>query len=195
VRRGLFVLICAACCAACSTQTRAQSTPRVAAPSRSLDLVFVFVRDWAAKEDVELNMVRKNGRTTITLLREARPGRPRVLLDSIAAGEKAPEQIETILDSFDLWAMNAPDAPGAACKTVRGRRSCAIAFKDYSLVMQVERGRAVRVQRYTGLDRNTGNKSARALGDIILTWARQREAAKARGGDVRLHLLPDRLAK
>ena len=80
-----------------------------------------------------------------------------------------------MLDSFDIWAMNAPDAPGAACRTVNGQRSCAITWEDYSLVMRVESGGTARVQRYTGLERSTGNPSARALADFVLAWARERE--------------------
>lgn len=78
-----------------------------------------------------------------------------------------------MLASFDIWALNAPDAPGAACKTVRGQRSCSITFNDYSLVMRVQRGRQVRVQRYTGLENSTSNQSARALGDFVFAWARR----------------------
>jgi len=80
-----------------------------------------------------------------------------------------------LLNSFDIWALNAPDAPGAACRTVLGERSCSITFNDYSLVMRVQRGREVRVQRYTGLEKSTSNRSARALGDFVFEWARQRE--------------------
>jgi hypothetical protein len=175
VRSVLSILICAAACIGCSTRAGAQSTTPASAASRSLDVILIFVRDSDAREDVEFESVRKKGRTTIKLYREARPGRPRILLDSIPSGEKEPEQVTTILNSFDLWEMNAPNAKGAACRTVRGRRNCAIAFHDYSLVMQVERGRSVRVQRYTSLDDSSGNQTARALGDIILRWARERE--------------------
>ena len=80
-----------------------------------------------------------------------------------------------MLNSFDIWALNAPDAPGAACRTVLGQRSCNITFNDYSLVMQVQRGREVRVQRYTGLEKRTSNQSARALGDFVFAWARKRD--------------------
>ena len=83
--------------------------------------------------------------------------------------------VERMLRSFDIWALNAPDAPGAACRTVLGQRSCAITFNDYSLVMQVQRGREVRVQRYTGLEKSTSNRSARELADFIFAWARMRE--------------------
>ena len=83
--------------------------------------------------------------------------------------------VERMLSSFDIWALNAPDAPGAACRTVLGQRSCSITFNDYSLVMQVQRGREVRVQRYTRLEKSTSNRSARALGDFVFAWARMRE--------------------
>lgn len=79
-----------------------------------------------------------------------------------------------MLNAFDLWALNAPDAPGAACRTVLGQRSCSITFIDYSLVMQVQSGRDVRVQRYTRLEKSTANQSARALGDFVFAWARKR---------------------
>ena len=84
-----------------------------------------------------------------------------------------------MLNAFDIWALNAPDAPGAACRTVMGERSCSITFNDYSLVMRVQSGQEVRVQRYTGLEKSKSNQSARALGDFVFEWARNR------GGSVR----------
>lgn len=80
-------------------------------------------------------------------------------------------------DSFDVWAMNAPNAPGAACRTVDGQRSCAITWEDYSVVMRVESGGDVRVQRYTGLEKSTGTPSVRALGDFVLAWASKLEGS------------------
>lgn len=59
--------------------------------------------------------------------------------------------------------------------TVRGGRTCSITVNDYSLVMRVQRGRDVRVQRYTGLEHSTGNPTARALADFVFAWARARQ--------------------
>jgi hypothetical protein len=99
------------------------------------------------------------------------------LLESIGPTRKDAAEIVALLDSFDIWAMNAPDAAGASCRTERGRRKCVIAHNDYSVVMLVAGGGQVRVQRYIGLEQRTSSESARALGDYILAWARKREAA------------------
>lgn len=124
---------------------------------------------------MELTLVQRLGRSTLTLFRPARDGRPRILLNAIGSGEQDAERVRAMLDSFDIWAMNAPDAAGAACRTVLGQRSCRPTVKDYSLVMRVESGREVRVQRYTRLEKSTSSRSARALGDFVLEWARKRE--------------------
>ena len=185
VPAGLYLLLCAALCVGCSgradTNALTPSTAR-ATGTRSFDVLLIFVRDWEAGEDVELGLIRdrRTGRSTITLIREERVGRPRIVLDSIASGEKGADAVLAKLDSFDIWAMNAPNAPGAACRTVNGQRRCAITAQDYSLVMQVERGRRVRVQRYTHLERLASSRQVRALGDFILTWAREREAGMRR---------------
>jgi hypothetical protein len=113
----------------------------------------------------------------VTLARPAREN-PRVLLDSVGPAPLDAEMVRAMLDSFDVWAMNAPDAPGAACKTVLRIRRCYPTFKDYSLVMRVESGGEIRVQRYTGLQKNTSNRSARALGDFVLAWARQAQSSQ-----------------
>ena len=129
-----------------------------------------------------LAVIRDAGESTVVLFRQARDGQPRIVLDSIGPGpkEQEPEEVREMLASFDVWALNAPNAPGAACRTVNGERSCAITWNDYSLVMRVESGGQVRVQRYTGLEKSTGHASARALADFVLAWARERESGLAR---------------
>ena len=98
------------------------------------------------------------------------------MLDSAGPGQKVPDEVVALLDSFDLWAMNAPNAPGAACMTLDEQRICNRTVNDYSLAMKVQSGTEVRVQRYTGLDKSTAHPAARALGDFVLGWARKREA-------------------
>ncbi len=171
MRSGVCSLICAACCIGCTDPV----TPPAASPP--VDRLLIFARD--LNEDVTLHLTRNAGGSTVVLFRQASPGQSRIVLDSVGPGpkEQEPEEIRAMLASFDVWALNAPDAPGAACRTVNGQRSCAITFQDYSLVMQVERGGQVRVQRYTGLERSTGNQTARALADFVLAWARKREAS------------------
>ncbi len=83
-----------------------------------------------------------------------------------------------MLESFDIWAMNHPDAPGAACRTVNGERSCNITWNDYSLVMRVESGDDFRVQRYTGLETMPSSWPARGLGDFVLAWVRRIEGGR-----------------
>jgi hypothetical protein len=142
--------------------------------SPPIDRLFVYARTWPT-EEVELALIRDAGESTVTLFRPARDGRPRIVLDSVGPGPEDVEEVGAMLDSFDVWAMNAPNAPGAACRTVNGQRSCAITFNDYSLVMRVESGGEVRVQRYTHLELSTASPSARALADLVLAWARKRE--------------------
>ena len=137
--------------------------------------MFIFVRDWP-RGDVELNLIRDAGGSAVTLFHPARDGQPRVLLDSIGPADAEPEELVTLLNSFDVWAMNAANARGAACTTVNGQRSCAIAMYDYSVAMRVESRGKVRVQRYTGLETITGSRSVRAMGDYILAWANKLEA-------------------
>ena len=182
MRRSLCLLICAACCIGCTNRARPNALP--AAPAEALvapriDRLDLFVRN-AAREAVELTLTRDARGSTVTLVRPAYDGRRRMVLDSIGPAGQDPEMVLPMLDSFDIWAMNAPDAPGAACKTVRGQRSCSITFNDYSLVMRVQSGRQVRVQRYTGLEKSTSNRSARALGDFVFAWARKREGRRQR---------------
>jgi hypothetical protein len=148
---------------------RASPNTRPAAPAE-IDRVDLFVRN-AAREFVELTLTRESRGDTVTWYVQRYDGR----LRPIGPREQDTEMAVRLLSSFDIWALNAPDAPGAACRTVLGQRSCAITFDDYSLVMRVQRGQEVRVQRYTGLEKSTSNPSARALGDFVFEWARMRE--------------------
>ena len=189
-RRLLTVAMTAACCIGCSD-------PPTSPVSPPIDRLFLFARNWPT-EEVELFVFREGGQSTIVLFRPAREGQPRVVLDSIGPAPEEPEEVGEMLASFDIWALNAPNAPGAACTTVNGERFCDITWNDYSLVMRVESGSHVRVQRYTGLEKSTGHPSARALGDFVLAWARERQnelapdqrnsisaALPVRGGDIR----------
>ena len=166
--RRLSAAIGAACCIGCGDPS---TSPGVSPP---IDRLLIYATNWPT-EEVEFAMTRNAGESTVVLFRPARPGRPRLVLDSIGPSPTAPEEVRAMLASFDIWAMNAPNARDAACKTVNGQRTCVIAEKDYSLVMLVERGGQVRVQRYTGLERSTANPSARGLGDFVLAWARKRQ--------------------
>lgn len=131
---------------------------------------------------MELTLTRDAHGSTAILVRPDYDARLRAwrrsgtVLDSIGPAERDTDNmLARMLNSFDIWALNAPDAPGAACKTVMGQRSCSITFNDYSLVMRVQRGREVRAQRYTVLEKSTSNRSARALADFVFAWARKRE--------------------
>ena len=173
LRRGLCLLICAACCVGCAARAKSDILPAAAAeasvtpPFDSLDL---FVRN-AAREAVALNLTRKSRGGTETWYVRRYDWRQRPL----GPAEQATDMAVRMLNTFDLWALNDPDAPGAACRTVMGQRSCSITFNDYSLVMRVQRGRQVRVQRYTRLEKSTSNPSARALADFVFAWARMLE--------------------
>lgn len=166
VRRGLCLVLCAAG-VGCSDSP---SSPAQASPP--IDRLFIFARNWPT-DYVEVALIRSAGGSTTTLFRPYAPGRPRIVLDSIGPGPEEPEEIRTILDSFDVWAMTAPDAPDGACRTVNGERNCAITVEDYSVVLRVEGGGRAWAQRYTGLEKSTGNAAARALGDLVLAWGRR----------------------
>lgn len=166
--RYLTVAIGAACCIGCTDPPTSPAREIVSPP---IDRLFIFVRDWP-NDFVELSLIRDAGRSTLVLFRPPGDGQPRMVIDSIGPGPTEPEEVRAMLDSFDVWALNAPNAPGAACRTVNGQRSCYATANDYSLVMRVESGAEVRVQRYTGLEKSTGSQSARALGDFILAWVR-----------------------
>jgi hypothetical protein len=173
VRRSLCVLICLACGVACTARATPSALPAARAEARAappIDRVDLFVRN-AAREFVELTATRHARGGTVTWYVQRFDGRSR----PIGPAEQDTAMVIRMLDAFDLWALNAPNAPGAACRTVLGERSCAITLNDYSLVMQVQSGRQVRVQRYTGLDSSTAHRSARALGDFVFTWARTRK--------------------
>ena len=172
-RRGRSFPIAAAFCLGCTVATPTE--PERPTPDTPIHRFLLYARNWPV-EEVELALVRDTGGSTVTLFRPARDGNPRIVLDSVGPSSADAEEVRVMLDSFDVWELNAPNAPGAACRTVDGQRSCAITSNDYSLVMQVERGWDVRVQRYTGLESSMGSRQARALGDYVLAWARRREA-------------------
>lgn len=173
-RRYLTVAVCVACIGCDNSPTAPVSPP--------IDRLFIYARNWPS-EEVELALIRNAGESTVTLFLPAREDHPRIVLDSIGPGAEEPEEVRTMLASFDIWALNAPNAPGAACRTVNGQRSCNPTFNDYSLVMRVESGGKVRVQRYTHLELSTAVPSARALADFVLAWARTYEG----GGQAHLH--------
>jgi len=169
----LCLLICLACCIRCTGRAKPNTLPvapaaAVAAPT--IDRLDLFVRN-AAREAVQLTLVRdtRGGTVTWHVLRQDERGRP------LGPVEQDTDMAVRLLNSFDVWALNEPDAPGAACRTVMGERSCSITFNDYSLVMRVQSGQEVRVQRYTRLEKSTSNRSARALGDFVFAWARMRD--------------------
>ena len=169
-RVHVCLLIFAACCLGCTHRLDSQTLHPV-------DRFFIFARNWPT-EEVELILKRDHGATTVILFRPARDKRPRILLDSIGPVRNDPDIVREMFASFDVWALNAPNAPGAACTTRNGTRKCVPKWKDYSVAMRVERGGEVRVQRYTGLEKKKGNPSARALGDFVLAWARQVESRR-----------------
>ena len=170
---GIGAALALACGIGCTNRAKPNALPAapaeaaVAAPIDQLDL---FVRN-AAREAVELSVTRKTRGSTVTWHVQRYDGRRR----PIGPAEQDTDMVERLLNAFDLWALNAPDAPGAACRTVLGQRSCSITFNDYSLVMRVQRGRDVRVQRYTGLEKSTSNRSARELADFVFAWARTKK--------------------
>ena len=169
-RRYLTAAILAACCIGCSDD--APTSPAVSPP---IDVFLLYTRNWPT-EEVELEVVRDAGETRVTLFRPARDAQPRVVLhESIGPGPEEPEKVREMLESFDVWALNAPNAAGAACSTKNGQRICNPTFNDYSLVMQVQSGGRVRVQRYTHLELSTAVPSARGLADFVLAWARELE--------------------
>ena len=192
MRRSLCLLICAASFIGCTTRARPAVAPASdealrrdkpkalpAAPAEAsvtppIDRVDLFVRN-AAREAVELTLRRDTRGSTVTWYVVRYDGRRR----PVGPPEQDTDMVVRMLNAFDIWALNAPDAPGAACRTVMGERSCSITFNDYSLVMRVQSGQEVRVQRYTGLEKSKSNQSARALGDFVFEWARNR------GGSVR----------
>ena len=181
VRSGLSLLIVAASCIACTRRADPNvvpASPMGAFVSPSIERLDLYVRNWP-DEFVELTLVRRAGQSTVTLFRPAHDGRPRFVFDSIGPGPKDAEMVVALLDSFDVWSMAAPDAPGGACRTKGKGRNCAATTKDYTVVMGVKIGGEYRAQRYTQLEKRTA-LSARALGDFILEWARQPQGRKQR---------------
>jgi hypothetical protein len=158
-----------ACCIGCTNRAKLNAPAAAiveASVVPSIDRVDLFVRN-AAREAVQLTLTRDTRDSTVAWYVLRSDGRQ----PPIGRGEQDTDMVVRMLNSFDIWALNAPDAPGAACRTVLGQRSCSITFNDYSLVMRVQRGREVRVQRYTGLEKSTSSRSARALGDFVFEWA------------------------
>ena len=174
-RRCLAVAIVAAFCMGCG-----DDSPTAPAVSPPIDRLFIFATNWPT-EEVEFVLIRDAGRSTAMLFRPARNGNARIMLDSIGPGPEEPEEVGEMLASFDVWALNAPNAPGAACRTVNGQRTCNPTTNDYQLVMRVESGDEVRVQRYTRLASSTAVPSARGLADFVLEWARDRDGGTAQG--------------
>ena len=178
MRRSVYLLIGASLCIGCSN--RPEQEGMLTSPdfvSHPFDTLYIFARN-SPDQDAELAVIRDAGLSTVTLIRQARDGRPRLVLDSVGPVQTEPNEVTAMLDSFDVWALNAPNAPGAACRTTSGQRVCNITFNDYSLVMKVVSGREVRVQRYTHLEESSANRSARGLADRVLAWARKLEAQR-----------------
>ena len=155
----------------CSDST----SPSREVESPPIDRLLIFVRNWPT-EYVELALTRDAAGVTLVLFHPPGDGQPRVVIDSIGPGATEPAEIRDLLANFDVWALNAPFAPGAACTGVDEDRSCAITSNDYSVVMLVESGDQVRVQRYTRLDSSNSGSRARALGDYVLEWVRRIES-------------------
>ena len=174
--RYLSLAIIAASCIGCGNDA-----PTSPAKSPPIDRLFIYARNSSpdvSKEEVELILTRESGQSTLVMFIPARPEHPRIVLDSIGPVPDEPEKVRAMLKSFDVWALNAPNAPGAACSTVNGQRSCNITFEDYSLVMRVESGSEVRVQRYTHLELSSAVPAARGLADYVLAWARELQSAE-----------------
>jgi hypothetical protein len=172
VRGGLCVLACAAYSIGC---TDAPTSPAQAFKSPPIDRLQIFVRDWP-NEYVEIDVVRNAGQSTVIVFRPSQPGQPRILLDSIGPADRDAEEVAKLLKTFDVWAMAAPNAPGAACRMDGGGWTCNPTFNDYSLVMRVISGGVTRNQRYTRLEKTTSSNPVRALGDFILAWSRKLDA-------------------
>ncbi len=162
------VSICAAAVIACDS---AASTGPV--PPQEIDRLLIFVRDWP-NEYVEIDFKRTGGQSTLIMYRPPQPGIPRVLLDSIGPSTEDPVQVTQLLKDFNVWALADSNAAGAACNTKQGAWVCNPTFNDYSLVMAVTRRGQNRSQRYTRLGESGSNKTARALGDFVFAWSRQR---------------------
>lgn len=175
---GLCLVILAAGCIGCGSRTEqsAQPSSSRAGASPQLDSLDILVLNRPI-EMVLLKVVRDASGSTIKLTRLPYHGRAGAVLDSIGPVSEYPEKLRELLRTFDVWAMNAPNAPGASCRTDHtGLRRCIVAEDDYSIVMRVGRDRRVRVQRYIDLGSSASNPQARALGDFILAWAHSRDA-------------------
>ena len=169
----LCALILVAACSPRSERSVQPSSSRAGA-SPPLDSMIIVVLNRPI-ETVRLTVARDRGASITTLTRMPAPGRPGALLDSIGPVTEDPEMVRELLRTFDVWAMNESNAPGASCTTVDGLRNCIVVDDDYSIVMMVRSGQHVRVQRYIDLHSRTASRQARALGDFILAWAHERD--------------------
>ena len=177
----MWLMLCMSCLCACASRAEPGAQQTAAArPFRAppIDSLFIYAR--RPTEEVVFSLRRKDGGSRMELLRPARDGKPARVLAASGPGAPDAEEVVTMLRTFDVWSLNAPNAPGASCRTVKGQRKCIIAFQDYSIVMLVSSRGRVRVQRYIGLDEEGGHAGARALGDYLLAWAQQRDTLGVR---------------
>lgn len=158
------------------------TAPRGPLALSEIDLLRIFVRAWpsdTSTEYVQVEFHRISGQGMLLLYRPAQPAIgnlsavPRLLLDSIGPQDDAPPEIVEIVNTYNVWAMADSNAAGAACSTKTGQWVCNITVRDYSIVLGVGSGGTMRSQRYTGLEKSTGNAAARALGDFVFEWSRR----------------------
>lgn len=188
VRSGL-ASFCVALSLGCGDSN--PTAPQAPLSVSDIDLMRIFVRNWPSEnvsEYVQIEFKRIDAGSMLLMYRPAQPAtgqlpaQPRILLDSIGPQEDPPAEIVEIVRTFNVWAMADSNAAGAACSTKTGAWVCNPTFGDYSLVLGVESGGTRRSQRYTGLDESTGNKAARALGDFVFAWSRERAGSATPSG-------------
>ena len=172
--RTIAVIVGVMCCFGCTDSSPVQPDTRV--PASSIERLQIYVRGWPIDE-VELDMNVVEGQRRLILYRPARDGQPELLLASISPDMKEWENVDALLQSYDVWELANPDAPGAACRTYKGQPTCNPTFNDYSIAMRVIVGGVTRNQRYTRLDGDNSAHVARAMGDFVLAWAREREGS------------------
>ena len=179
VRRAL-VSSCVALSLGCGDSH--STAPQKPLAVSDIDALRVFVRNWPSEnltEYVQVDYRRIDGQSVLVLYRPAQMATgdlsavPRLLLDSIGPQDDAPPEIVEIVNTYNVWAMADSNAAGAACSTRTGEWVCNITARDYSIVLGVETGGMRRSQRYTGLEKSTGNARARALGDFVFEWSRR----------------------
>lgn len=197
VRIGL-ASFCAALSLACGDSP--PTAPRGPLSVSDIDSLRIFVRNWPSenvREYVQIEFARIGGRSILVMYRPAQPAtgglpaQPRILLDSIGPQDDPPAEIVGIVSTFNVWAMADSNAVGAACSTKTGQWVCNPTFGDYSLVLGVVSGGTRRSQRYTGLDKSTGNAAARALGDFVFAWSRTRAGSVALSHGAEERVPPD----